>query len=82
MCSLRSQWTQIKKCVLELGGSDPFIVANDADIEKGSSGAVKLVNTIILVSLIALMGVLLSTMSNRIVLAGFSRDTPIGNQKL
>src|ERR671922_715373 len=33
--------TQIKKCVLELGGSDPFIVCEDADIEKASTGAVK-----------------------------------------
>src|SRR6476659_10534910 len=33
--------SQIKKCVLELGGSDPFIVCKDADIEKASTGGVK-----------------------------------------
>jgi len=36
----RRSGTHLKKCVLELGGSDPFVVLKDADIEFATTGAI------------------------------------------
>ncbi|MCK4312536.1 MAG: NAD-dependent succinate-semialdehyde dehydrogenase [Candidatus Cloacimonetes bacterium] len=87
----RKSGEMIKKCVLELGGSDPYIILEDADIEMAAEKCVisKLINSgqsciaakrFIVVDAVReeFERLLLEKMENQVIGDPFSPDTTIG----